>query len=275
MIDPTNWPSGWSPTGTSGVDAVELPGEFSRRGGICDVFPPDAADPVRLEFFGDEIESIRTFAAGSQRSLEKKAVRSSAERRATGQSPGGRRGPPHGLPPPDRGSSWSSRRPARSRASTSSSASPIRPGCSPPKRRSRNLLRLPERDRVRAAAAGVEASVHLRVESVERFSGNVNRVRDELDAVAAGDSACSSPARTRPRSIGSPTCSQAGQARRVDRLQLVTGHVRAGFRLVEAGVVVLGSHELFHQDQLPAGREGDRRSPAGGSSRGPSTASST
>ena len=36
----------------------------------------------------------------------------------------------------------------------------------------------------------VEASVHLRVESVERFSGNVNRVRDELDAVAAAATAC-------------------------------------------------------------------------------------
>ena len=42
-----------------------------RRGGICDIFPPDAADPVRLEFFGDELESIRTFAVSSQRSLEK------------------------------------------------------------------------------------------------------------------------------------------------------------------------------------------------------------
>src|SRR5437764_920871 len=51
------------------VEAVEYPGEFGRRGGICDVFPPDAPDPVRVEFFGDEVESIRTFSTGTQRSL--------------------------------------------------------------------------------------------------------------------------------------------------------------------------------------------------------------
>src|SRR5262249_41905728 len=50
-------------------DAVELPGEFSRRGGILDVFSTDAEAPFRLEFFGDEIESIRQFSAQTQRSL--------------------------------------------------------------------------------------------------------------------------------------------------------------------------------------------------------------
>src|SRR5207245_1660741 len=50
-------------------DAVELPGEFSRRGGIFDVYSPDADSPHRLEFFGDEIESIRQFAPQTQRSL--------------------------------------------------------------------------------------------------------------------------------------------------------------------------------------------------------------
>src|SRR5207302_2164236 len=51
------------------MDAVELPGEFSRRGGIFDVFSPDADAPFRLELFGDEVESIRQFAADTQRSL--------------------------------------------------------------------------------------------------------------------------------------------------------------------------------------------------------------
>src|SRR5262249_5879887 len=51
-------------------DAVELPGEFSpRRGGICDIFSRHGEAPVRLEFFGDEIESIRHFAPHTQRSL--------------------------------------------------------------------------------------------------------------------------------------------------------------------------------------------------------------
>ena len=68
----------------------------------------------------------------------------------------------------------------------------------------------------------------------------------------------------------------AGKLAERDRLQLVTGHVRAGFRLVEPGVVVLGSHELFHRDLLPPGvKAAADRAPAGGSSRGRSTASST
>ena len=51
------------------VDAVELPGDFSRRGGIFDVFSPDADAPYRLELFGDEIESVRQFAADTRRGL--------------------------------------------------------------------------------------------------------------------------------------------------------------------------------------------------------------
>src|SRR5439155_21481082 len=51
------------------MEAVEIPGEFSRRGGILDVYSPDAEVPYRLEFFGDEIDSIRQFAVDTQRSL--------------------------------------------------------------------------------------------------------------------------------------------------------------------------------------------------------------
>jgi len=51
-------------------DPVTDPGEFSLRGGILDVFPPHLEKPVRLEFFGDQIESLRAFDADSQRSIE-------------------------------------------------------------------------------------------------------------------------------------------------------------------------------------------------------------
>src|SRR4051812_22035295 len=57
--------------GMSRVEVVEVGGEFSLRGGILDVFPPDAGEPVRIEFFGDEIESIRPFDAETQRSLDR------------------------------------------------------------------------------------------------------------------------------------------------------------------------------------------------------------
>jgi transcription-repair coupling factor (superfamily II helicase) len=52
-------------------EPVEMVGEYSVRGGILDVFPAEATRPVRFEFFGDEIESIRQFDVESQRSVLK------------------------------------------------------------------------------------------------------------------------------------------------------------------------------------------------------------
>ena len=51
-------------------DPVEAPGQYSLRGGIVDVFSPESEWPVRLEFFGDEIETIREFEPSSQRSRQ-------------------------------------------------------------------------------------------------------------------------------------------------------------------------------------------------------------
>ena len=53
------------------TDRVENIGEFSLRGGILDVFPPGEKSPFRVEFFGDEIDSIRKFSINDQKSLEK------------------------------------------------------------------------------------------------------------------------------------------------------------------------------------------------------------
>ena len=50
------------------VSLVEEKGEFSVRGGILDIFPPLYRQPLRIEFFGDEIESIRSFDSVTQRS---------------------------------------------------------------------------------------------------------------------------------------------------------------------------------------------------------------
>ncbi|MFQ5765439.1 MAG: transcription-repair coupling factor, partial [Rhodospirillales bacterium] len=49
------------------ADTVMEPGEYARRGGILDVFPAGAEAPVRLDFFGDELEGLRAFDAASQR----------------------------------------------------------------------------------------------------------------------------------------------------------------------------------------------------------------
>lgn len=58
-------------SGYERVDIVENKGQFSVRGGIMDIFPPYGTMPYRIELFGDEIDSIRTFNTESQRSIEK------------------------------------------------------------------------------------------------------------------------------------------------------------------------------------------------------------
>ena len=54
--------------GYASTDVVEMPGEYALRGGILDVYPPEADRPLRIEFFGDEVESIRKFDPATQRS---------------------------------------------------------------------------------------------------------------------------------------------------------------------------------------------------------------
>src|SRR5277367_4260989 len=57
-----------SSVGYTPMDIVEMPGQYTRRGGILDIYSPEADRPVRFEFFGDEIETIRKFDPETQRS---------------------------------------------------------------------------------------------------------------------------------------------------------------------------------------------------------------
>ena len=66
--DPEQIASWLTDRGFERLDQVEQPGDFALRGGILDIFATADVDPVRLEFFGDEIESIRQFETGTQRS---------------------------------------------------------------------------------------------------------------------------------------------------------------------------------------------------------------
>jgi transcription-repair coupling factor (superfamily II helicase) len=54
--------------GYTSADVVEMPGQYASRGGILDVYSPEADRPLRIEFFGDEADSIRKFDPASQRS---------------------------------------------------------------------------------------------------------------------------------------------------------------------------------------------------------------
>ena len=54
----------WVQTGYTATDVVEEPGTFARRGGIVDIWPPNLPHPIRIDLFGDEIDSLRIFDPG-------------------------------------------------------------------------------------------------------------------------------------------------------------------------------------------------------------------
>jgi transcription-repair coupling factor (superfamily II helicase) len=56
--------------GYESANIVIAPGQFARRGGLLDLWPPAEAQPLRLEFFGDEIETIRRFDPATQRTVK-------------------------------------------------------------------------------------------------------------------------------------------------------------------------------------------------------------
>jgi transcription-repair coupling factor (superfamily II helicase) len=60
----------WIGMGYERATVVEAPGQFSARGGILDIFPPASPYPIRIELFGEEIESLRKFDPGLQRSQD-------------------------------------------------------------------------------------------------------------------------------------------------------------------------------------------------------------
>jgi len=68
-IEPFELLERWQTIGYRMENLVEMPGTMSHRGGIIDLYPPTSNLPVRLEFLGNTIESIRSFDPASQRSL--------------------------------------------------------------------------------------------------------------------------------------------------------------------------------------------------------------
>ena len=72
----------WVSLGYEAAAVVEAPGQFSRRGGIVDVWPPNLRKPLRIELFGDEVDSLRTFCA-SHAGLDRPRQRGVAQDRRT------------------------------------------------------------------------------------------------------------------------------------------------------------------------------------------------
>ncbi len=70
-ISPESLLAEWLRIGYQPSDTVLEPGQFSHRGGLLDIWPPSSAHPVRLDFFGDEIDTLRSFDPPTQRTIEK------------------------------------------------------------------------------------------------------------------------------------------------------------------------------------------------------------
>ena len=240
------------------VPAVELPGEVSVRGGIVDLFPPAEANPLRIEFFGDEIESIRQFDVESQRRLEDvKAIDITAVAPVEGDQTSVTIG----------GASLFDSVAPDVRVVLTELQETIDEGKLYLERLGdpRGLFSVQSTlakchkhgvVTVGAINAGSERSnCRLSVESVERFSGAPQAVLEELSLFADEDGRVLI------------ACHNAGEQHRLEELlrespalgnvSLCVGHVERAFHLLSEKLVVIGDHELFGRTDVrrPSARQ--------------------
>ncbi len=257
-------------SGFQNTTAVELPGEFSHRGGIIDIFAPDWFSPVRIELFGDEIESMRRFEVASQRSLERvdsidvTAVVGAAQRE-TASDEARTPSPPAPLPEGEGSlTHLADYLPPRSWFLL------IEPGELENEGRQylerldqpqgfhsvadviRRAVQFPSVTASAIATGSLETTCRLPIESVERFSGGhhvpmvVDKVREELDDAGRGQEVfliCQTEAEV--RRLGEVFAGT--QLARDGHLHFSIGALQNGFRLVPDRIVLLSSGELFRR----------------------------
>jgi transcription-repair coupling factor (superfamily II helicase) len=241
-----NWLTG---RGMSRAEVVEVAGEFSLRGGILDVFPPDASEPVRIEFFGDEVESIRPFDPETQRSLDRYDSITITNVLTSEFAEGENHGHFAELLPEQ---SWivlvepnDLKEESRSYFSRVTDAR----GLFTLQSTFARLTKFPSITMSTIAASSLETTCHFMIESVERFSGELTKVKAELDSASAGDRvliACHNAAEVeRLNEVFSET-----ELARSGRLSLTVGRIRSGFHMAEARTLVIGDHELFSRPDV-------------------------
>jgi transcription-repair coupling factor (superfamily II helicase) len=232
-------------SGFHNTGAVALPGEFSVRGGILDVFAPDWYEPVRIEFFGDTVESIRTFEVATQRStgsldsFDVTVLRRDVQYRDYLASY---------LP---QGSWFVLNEPAE----LTEEARHYRQRAERPQDLHetddlfRAIYRFPSVTASAVAAGSMETTSQLKIESVERFSGDIAKVRDELDSAGVGQDVfvvCQTEAEAeRLGEVFSKT-----RLAETGNLHFPIGTLHAGFRLVTERIVLVSGGELFHRADI-------------------------
>ncbi|MGH7137205.1 MAG: transcription-repair coupling factor, partial [Pirellulales bacterium] len=227
------------------TSAVQLPGEFSARGGILDLFGPDWYDPVRVELFGDEIESIRRFEVASQRSL---GPVDSIELTVLEPTAADREYFTSYLP---RGSWILLAEPslvqdeARHYLGRLENAADVHSLEALLDR----IYQFPSVTASSISIGSMETTCRLKIESVERFSGDIAKVRGEVDTAGEGQEVfvvCQNDAEAKRLGEVFQDTRLAAQG----KLHFPLGRLRAGFRLVNDRIVLVGGNELFHRADL-------------------------
>ena len=226
--------------------AVKLPGEYSSRGGIIDVFAPDWKTPARIELFDDEVESIRFFDPSTQRSVEKcSGINIAGLPRQVEEQTG------HLL----------------DYLKTDALVVLVEP--QEIEHQSRALIERQSADSDLYSLEQLQASwkahpvalagrlipgtdsrfCRLPISLLEKFSGDISNVRAEFDQVARNRQAIllasTESEINRVREILSST-----EASKQGNIDFTTGCLNAGFRIEPNGPLVLSTNQLFNRSEL-------------------------
>ena len=233
------------------AELVLEPGQYAARGGIVDVFAPTAPMPYRLEFFGDTLESLRTFDPTTQRSLDDR------DRAAISFLPTGKGGPvaPETTTnlmeylPRDAWVVWQDPLEIAEvgRSFVARLASPVGVyAFDAVVRQARAFRRL---DLSSFTSVGTSDAFLLRTEGLPPFSGKAEAVREELAELVAESTVLlfsdNEGERDRLAEILSTLPADVSS-----RIRLGLGRLGTGFRLVSERVAVLANHEMFQRYQL-------------------------
>lgn len=253
------------------VTTIASPGEVSFHGGILDVFSPDAADPVRIELFGDEIDSLRTFDVETQRKVRDlhdvtlTVVAPTTVDLAPGDSPGAKLdASAHVLDAIPKNSWIALFEPAELTESGQHYLDRLDDlhglfGVAETFQRANRFATL---SLATLSAGSLGETAHLQVTSIERFTGAKGEALRELADVVQQEEqvviACHNEgAKERLAELLQETDPQLAQ-----RVELCVGSVSRGFRLIAEKTVVLSDNELFGRVQIrrvPRKRRHDSR----------------